>query len=61
MKASEFKLCIVSGLNNLIDDYFGNFTARFGFDNDTADVILTKHAEAFLNEYEGAFRSQASK
>lgn len=42
----------------IIDDYFGNFTARFGFENDTADVIFTKHAEDFLSEYNGAFSAK---
>ena len=42
----------------IIDDYFGNFTARFGFKDDTADVIFTKHAEAFLNEYSGTLKAK---
>lgn len=42
----------------IIDDYFGNFIARFGFKDESADVIITKHAEAFLNEYNGAINAK---
>ena len=54
--------CLLEPLGQLgfeaVDDYFGNFTARFGFENDTADVIFTKHAEDFLSEYNGAFNAK---
>ena len=49
---------LADGAQNAVDDYFGNFTARFGFENDTADVIFTKHAEDFLSEYNGAFNAK---
>lgn len=42
----------------IIDDYFGNLSVRFGFDGDYADVCFTKTAEAFLTEYTGAFTAQ---
>ena len=40
MKASEFKLCLVSGVNNLIDDYFGTHSMADKFINSTLKIIL---------------------
>lgn len=37
----------------IIDDYFGNFTARFSFKDNAVAVEMKKIAEAFLNEYWG--------
>lgn len=37
----------------IIDKYFGNFTALFSFKDDVAIVLMNKTAEAFLNEYTG--------
>lgn len=39
----------------IIDDYFGSFSARFAFEGEDADVCFAKNAEAFLNEYVGSF------
>ena len=43
----------------IIDEYFGNFSARFAFSGDMADVAMVKAAEHFLNEYTGAFTAKA--
>ncbi len=37
----------------IIDAYLGNFTARFSFKDGDADVVFSKNAEAFLDEYTG--------
>lgn len=37
----------------IIDRYFGNFTATFGFKDDECGIYMEKYAEAFLNEYCG--------
>ncbi|MBQ3149895.1 MAG: serine hydrolase [Clostridia bacterium] len=42
----------------IIDDYFGNFTARFGFNDKEADVTFSKCAEAFLDEYTGTISAK---
>ncbi len=39
----------------LIDKYFGNFSAVFSFKDDIAFVKMNRTAEEFLNEYEGSF------
>lgn len=39
----------------IIDDYLGNLSIRFAFSERDADVVLTKHAEAFLDEYSASF------
>lgn len=42
----------------IIDTYFGNFSARFAFENEDADVVMAKTAEDFLNEYQGGFHAK---
>ena len=42
----------------LIDAYFGNFSARFAFEDEDADVVLVKTAEDFLNEYVGTISAK---
>ena len=37
----------------IIDEYFGNMYARFFFKGDESYATFAKHAEAFLNEYNG--------
>lgn len=37
----------------VIDDYFGNMTARFTFEEDRVRLQLTRNAEWFLDEYNG--------
>lgn len=37
----------------VIDDYFGNLTATFSFKGKQIGVLMTKTAEAFLDEYQG--------
>lgn len=37
----------------IIDKYLGNMLVMFSFDGDRALVRMVKHAEAFLDEYEG--------
>jgi hypothetical protein len=37
----------------IIDDYFGNLSAVFGFNGDEVAVSMSKTAEDFLNEYQG--------
>lgn len=37
----------------IIDKYFGNFSTIFSFKEDTAVVRMEKHAEVFLEEYNG--------
>lgn len=37
----------------LIDNYFGNFTATFGFKGDQVGLYMVKTAEWFLDEYQG--------
>ncbi len=37
----------------IIDDYFGNFTADFTFTDDQVELKMAKSAEAFLNNYHG--------
>lgn len=43
MKASEFKLCLVSGVNNLIDDYFGSHTIADKFINSTLKILVKQN------------------
>ena len=45
----------------IIDDYLGNFTARFCFKNSDADVVMNKCAEDFLNEYRGTISAKQAK
>ena len=43
MKASEFKLSIVQGINNLIDDYFGSNTMGDRFINSTLKIMVRQN------------------
>ena len=42
----------------IIDNYFGNFSARFAFHEEDADVAFVKSAENFLNEYVGRIQAK---
>lgn len=44
MKASEFKLSLISGLNRLIDDYFGAPTVADKFINSTLKIIIKQNS-----------------
>ena len=37
----------------IIDKYFGNMSMEFGFKDDKVGILMTKTAEAFLEEYHG--------
>lgn len=43
MKACEIKLSIVSGLNNLIDDYFGTHSMADKFINSTLKILVKQN------------------
>lgn len=43
MKASEFKLSVVTGINNLIDDYFGTSSTADKFINSTLKIIVKQN------------------
>ena len=43
----------------IIDRYFGNFSALFSFNGNTATAAFTKTAEDFLNEYNGFIIAKA--
>jgi hypothetical protein len=43
MKASEFKLSVVTGLNNLIDDYFGTNSVSDKFMNSTLKILVKQN------------------
>lgn len=43
MKASEFKLSIVQGINNLIDDYFGSSAMGDRFINSTLKILVRQN------------------
>lgn len=43
MKASEFKLSLVSGLNNLVDDYFGSSSYADKFINSTLKIMIKQN------------------
>jgi len=43
MKASEFKLSVVQGVNNLIDDYFGSSTKGDKFINSTLKIMVRQN------------------
>lgn len=43
MKASEFKLSVVQGLNNLVDDYFGSNTYADKFINSTLKIMIRQN------------------
>lgn len=43
MKVSEFKLSVVQGLNNLIDDYFGTHSVADKFINSTLKIMVKQN------------------
>lgn len=43
MKASEFKLSVVQGLNNLVDDYFGSSSYADKFINSTLKIMIRQN------------------
>ena len=43
MKVSEFKLSVVSGVNNLIDDYFGSHSTADKFINSTLKILVKQN------------------
>lgn len=43
MKVSEFKLSVVTGINNLIDDYFGSNSIADKFINSTLKIIVKQN------------------
>lgn len=43
MKVSEFKLSVVEGLNNLIDDYFGTHSVADKFINSTLKIMVKQN------------------
>jgi hypothetical protein len=42
----------------IIDKYFGNMSAVFGFKGEYVSCSFTKCAEAFLDEYQGRFNAK---
>lgn len=57
MKASEFKLSIVSGMNNLIDDYFGSNSKADKFINSTLKILVRQNTYK-LDEVLGIFMDE---
>lgn len=47
MKASEFKLSIVQGLNNFVDDYFGSSSYADRFINSTLKIMIKQNTYKF--------------
>lgn len=47
MKASEFKLSVVKGLNNLIDDYFGTNSIADRLINSTLKIMIKQNTHKF--------------
>lgn len=43
MRASEFKLCVVQGINNLIDDFFGTGVMSDRFVNATLKILVKQN------------------
>ena len=43
MKTSEFKLSLVQGLNNFVDDYFGSGTYADKFINSTLKILIKQN------------------
>ena len=43
MKTSEFKLSVVQGLNNLVDDYFGTNSHADKFINSTLKILIKQN------------------
>lgn len=57
MKASEFKLSIVTGINNLIDDYFGSNSKADKFINSTLKILVKQNTYK-LDEFLGIFMDE---
>lgn len=57
MKASEFKLSLVSGINNLIDDYFGSNSKADKFINSTLKIIVKQNTYK-LDDFLGIFMDE---
>lgn len=57
MKASEFKLSIVAGMNNLIDDYFGSNSKADKFINSTLKILVRQNTYK-LDEVLGIFMDE---
>ena len=57
MKASEFKLSIVTGVNNLIDDYFGSNSKADKFINSTLKILVKQNTYK-LDEFLGIFMDE---
>lgn len=49
MKATEFKLRIVSALNGLIDDYFGGISMNEKFINSTLKFLVKQNSNKYDN------------
>lgn len=45
----------------IIDKYFGNMSAIFGFNGDDCTASFSKNAEAFLEEYQGMITAKKAK
>ena len=45
----------------IIDDYFGNLLLEISFKDDCALVVGLKHAEDFMNDYNGEIIAVRSK
>jgi hypothetical protein len=43
MKATELKLCLIQGVNNLIDDYFGSSSKGDKFINSTLKIMVRQN------------------
>ena len=43
MKTSEFKMCVVAGVNSLIDDYFGSHSMADKFINSTLKILVKQN------------------
>jgi hypothetical protein len=57
MKVSEFKLSIVTGINNLIDDYFGSSSKADKFINSTLKILVRQNTYK-LDEVLGIFMDE---
>ena len=45
----------------IIDKYFGNFSMTIGFSDDMCGIHMIKHAEDFLDEYQGFAQGRVIK
>lgn len=57
MKATEFKLSIVQGVNKLIDDYFGSGTRADKFINSTLKIMVRQNTYK-IDEMLGLFTDE---